>query len=62
MLSVYFGIFSLTLGAVTIELRLSNVKEHPFNINQLANLKLDYKAIQLISEKEKNSMVRKVGK
>jgi predicted transcriptional regulator len=39
------------------------LKEHPFNINQLAEtLKLDYKAIQHhISVLEKNNMVSKVG-
>jgi predicted transcriptional regulator len=39
------------------------LKEHPHNINQLAeNLKLDYKAIQHhISVLEKNNMVSKVG-
>lgn len=39
------------------------LKEHPHNINQLAEtLKLDYKAIQHhISVLEKNNMVSKVG-
>jgi predicted transcriptional regulator len=39
------------------------LKEHPFNINQLAEtLKLDYKAIQHhISVLGKNNMVSKVG-
>ncbi len=39
------------------------LKEHPFNINQLAEtLKLDYKAIQHhISVLEKNNMVSKMG-
>jgi predicted transcriptional regulator len=39
------------------------LKEHPFNINQLAEtLKLDYKAIQHhISVLMKNNMVSKVG-
>ena len=39
------------------------LKEHPYNINQLAErLKLDYKAIRHhISVLEKNNMVSKVG-
>jgi DNA-binding transcriptional ArsR family regulator len=39
------------------------LKEHPYNINQLAEaLKLDYKAIQHhISVLEKNNLVSKVG-
>lgn len=39
------------------------LKEHPYNINQLAEtLKLDYKAIQHhISVLEKNNMISKVG-
>jgi len=42
---------------------ISKLKEHPFNINQLAKeLSLDYKAIQHhIRVLEKNNMISKVG-
>src|ERR671918_1050746 len=56
-------IFAGSKGGINRTKIIDLLKEHPYNMNQLAEaLKLDYKAIQHhISVLEKNNMVSKVG-
>jgi DNA-binding transcriptional ArsR family regulator len=56
-------IFAGSKGGINRVKIIDLLKEHPYNMNQLAEaLKLDYKAIQHhISVLEKNNMVSKMG-
>jgi DNA-binding transcriptional ArsR family regulator len=63
MPSVLWYLFAGTRGGINRAKIIDLLKEHPYNMNQLAEaLKLDYKAIQHhISILEKNNMVNKIG-
>jgi DNA-binding transcriptional ArsR family regulator len=60
---ILWYIFAGTRGGINRAKIIDLLKEHPYNMNQLAEaLKLDYKAIQHhISILEKNNMVNKIG-
>ena len=60
---VLWYIFAGSRGGMNRAKIIDLLKEHPYNMNQLAEaLKLDYKAIQHhISVLEKNNMVGKIG-
>jgi len=60
---IFWYLFAGSRGGNNRTKIIELLKEHPHNINQLAEtLKLDYKAIQHhISVLEKNNMISKVG-
>jgi DNA-binding transcriptional ArsR family regulator len=60
---ILWYLFAGTRGGINRAKIIDLLKEHPYNMNQLAEaLKLDYKAIQHhISILEKNNMVNKIG-
>lgn len=60
---IFWYLFAGSRGGINRIKIIELLKEHPHNINQLAEtLKLDYKAIQHhILVLEKNNMVSKVG-
>ena len=60
---ILWYIFAGSKGGINRARIIDLLKEHPYNMNQLAEaLKLDYKAIQHhISVLEKNNIVSKIG-
>ena len=60
---IFWYLFAGTRGGINRVKIIEMLKEHPYNINQLAEaLKLDYKAIQHhISILEKNNIISRVG-
>jgi DNA-binding transcriptional ArsR family regulator len=60
---ILWYLFAGSRGGINRTKIIDLLKEHPYNINQLAEaLKLDYKAIQHhISVLEKNNIVNKIG-
>jgi DNA-binding transcriptional ArsR family regulator len=60
---ILWYIFAGSKGGINRARIIDLLKEHPYNMNQLAEaLKLDYKAIQHhISVLEKNNIVNKIG-
>jgi DNA-binding transcriptional ArsR family regulator len=60
---ILWYLFAGSRGGINRAKIIDLLKEHPYNMNQLAEaLKLDYKAIQHhISVLEKNNIVNKIG-